>query len=206
MYGLVVMAILVAFSQETMASSNSDGTNGISGQDLPKMRTGFSLLQPNMVEQLKASYHQEVKSKISKSIGDYVSPELLLISGFTAGDQSNEEMAGCYIRLGSNLRSLEISPQPNSLSATAFLNSGILYALGAREAEDNDSRVDLSVSAAQSYYWAFCNEGESSRKESIKSVAMVYFKSALCIAESIAENEQRNRWVQKINSDEKKLK
>jgi hypothetical protein len=132
-------------------------------------------------------------------------------------------MAGCYIRLGNNLRCYGLT----SLAATSFLNSGVAFARTAKlfslcieeitnspsstatlssstqeeTAEQvNDlrkSRVDILMSAAQSYYWAYCNEGKAERKAIIKTLTEQYFARASADT-ALLSTEAQLIWVAKI--------
>ena len=202
MYNLLAMAILAAISQQSMACDK----DGISGADLPKMRTGFTLSNTaaidQAIERAKERHRIIIQQKIVPTLRK-IPVEMLIMSGFTAEDQSNEELAGCYIRLGSTIRSLE--DVPRTLAATAFLNSGLLYAQDARTA-DGDLRADLLISAAQNYYWAFCNENSNPvRKETIKGVAKQYCEYSLCSLTSLSDNQLKDMWHSKIKDLQSKL-
>ena len=213
MYNLVLVAILAAMSQGSMASNR----DGIQGSDLPKMRTGFTISNTAAIDQAleraKERYAIAVKLKITPTIRNSVPTELFISSGFTAEDQDNLDMAGCYIRLGSSIRSTAITPQQRRLAATAFLNSGIFYAMESLNfykvkddsIEDANYHVDLQISAAQSYYWASCNENNSLKKETLKGVALKYYERATADAQLINDNAQRSHWLHKIQQEQVKL-
>lgn len=207
MYKLALAVILAAANQKSTACNND--RDGISGSDLPKMRTGFTISHTSAIDQAieraKERYEIAVKLKITPSIRNSVPVELFILSGFTAEEQSNQDMAGCYIRLGSSIRSTAVTPQQRRLSATAFLNSGNLYVLDSINAEDVNLRVDLLISAAKCYYWAFCNENEHPRKETIKGIANKYYERASTDVLLISDNEQRRVFTEVIERDKRKL-
>lgn len=166
---------------------------------------------------------QEIKPKLSPSLRNTVPEEFILLSGFTPNNQDPLNMAGCYIRLGNNLRRYGLT----SLAATSFLNSGVAFARTAQllsqcveettnpplskdaspsssqeeTAEQiNDlrkSRVDMLMSAAQSYYWAYCNEGKADRKATIKILTEQYFSRASAET-ALLSTEAQLIWVAKI--------
>ncbi|MCX7342880.1 MAG: hypothetical protein NT128_01875 [Proteobacteria bacterium] len=214
MYNLVLVAILAAASQGLIACDNKDG---ISGSDLPKMRTGFTISNTaaidQAIERAKERYEIAVKLKITPTIRNSVPTELFILSGFTAEDQSNLDMAGCYIRLGSTLRSLDLIPKNRSLAVSALINSGIFYATESLNfykvkdgsIEDTNYHVDLQISAAQSYYWAACNEDNPLKKGILKGVSLKYFEGATAEAQSINDEAQQEYWLCKIKKEKKKL-
>lgn len=198
MYGFMIFIFLIL---QNLAVYASDKIGDI---DFPKrLRTGFSLLQSRPVDQLMEGFYQGVKSKISPSLRNNIPPNLMVLSGFTMSEQDNQTMAGCYIRLGLNLRASGYALASHSLSATSYLNSGTLYAIEASRAQD-EQRVDLLISAAQSYYWACCNEGETLRKDTLKNLAIQYFESSIAAASSLA-TEVRTIWCAKIENERRKL-
>lgn len=214
MYNLVLVSILAAASQGLMACDNKDG---ISGSDLPKMRTGFTISNTaaidQAIERAKERYEIAVKLKITPTIRNSVPTELFILSGFTAEDQSNLDMAGCYIRLASTLRSLDLIPKNRSLAATALITSGIFYATESLNfyrvkddsIEDANYHVDLQISAAQSYYWASCNADNSQKKEALKGVALKYYERATVDAQLINDDVQKKYWLLKIQQEQVKL-
>ncbi len=121
---------------------------------------------------------------------------LILLSGFTSGDQNPLDMAGCYIRLGNNLRSFGL----NDLAASSFLNSGVIYAQNALQAEE-EQRVDFLTSAAQNYYWAYCNESLTPRKNLLSGIVVQYFARANTDT-SLLNATERSIWLTKIAREE----
>jgi hypothetical protein len=213
MYNLVLVAILATISQRSMACDK----DGIQGSDLPKLRTGFTISNTAAIDQAleraKERYAIAVKLKIIPNIRNSVPTELFILSGFTAEDQSNLDMAGCYIRLGSTLRSLDLIPKNRSLAAKALINSGIIYATESLNfckvkddsIEEANYHIDLQISAAQSYYWASCNEDIFLKKEALKGVALKYYERASVDAELINDDSQKQHWLLKIKQEQKKL-
>ncbi|MBY0462235.1 MAG: hypothetical protein K2Q34_03525 [Alphaproteobacteria bacterium] len=162
MSSFMVIIFSLFLSQNLLANPQE----GIPGDELPKrMRTGFVTQPSAIIDDLEYAYIQRVKAKLSQTIRREVPNELVLRSGFIAGDQYAFEMAGCYIRLGSSLRPYNLVTRSGNLAATSFLNSGRMYALIAQQVNDIEERVDSLTSAAQCYYWAFCNETRPLRKK-----------------------------------------
>ncbi len=250
MRGLVILFMTSALSINLDAKDFSDG---IPGQNIPKMRTGFSL-QPSNTEifntacrsmvvtrfsenlrradpevvaktlntiqsiippfdfstagnesmeslfaRMQQATAQEIKPKLISSLRYDIPEELILSSGFVAHEQSPLEMAGCYIRLGKNLRNFGL----NNLASSSFLSSGALFATAALQ-NTSEPRVDFLLSAAQCYYWSYCNEGTSRRIETIKSLAAQYFERATTSAQLLNE-EQRRTWLSKIKNEKIKF-
>ncbi len=250
MRGLVILLITFTLIKNLIAKDLSEG---ISGSDIPQMRTGFSL-QPSNTENFNAACRrlviarfsenirnanpddaekilntiqtiipasdfaavsgesavslltqiqhaaiQEIKPKLSASLRHDIPEELILSSGFVAHEQSPLDMAGCYIRLGMNLRDFGLS----SLAATSFLKSGTLFADVALHSP-LEVRVDFLLSTAQCYYWSYCNESHSTRKETLKNLATLYFEKANTTALSLSES-QKTFWIPKIEEANAKL-
>ena len=142
---------------------------------------------------------QEIKPKLLPTLRDAVPEELILSSGFVVHEQSPLEMAGCYIRLGKNLRDFGL----NNLAASSFLKSGTLFAIAALQ-NTSESRVDFLLSAAQCYYWSYCNEENSPRTEFFKSLAAQYFENATTTAQLLPE-AQKITWISAIERENAKL-
>lgn len=250
MRGLVILFMTLALSQNLIASEFPEG---ISGSNIPKMRTGFSL-QPSNTEifntacrsmvvarfsenlckadsndaakilntiqtiipssdfstagnesvdslfaRMQHAAAQEIKPKLISSLRHGIPDELILSSGFVAHEQSPLEMAGCYIRLGKNLRDFGF----NNMAASSFLKSGTLFAIAALQ-NTSESRVDFLLSAAQCYYWSYCNEGNSPRTEFFKSLTAQYFESATTTAQLLTE-EQKITWLSAIKRENTKF-
>jgi|GEM_PF-2715259 len=180
---------------------------GISPKDLPKIRSGFTPLEQTYREILDHKA-ELAKSKLSESLRGSVPSELVLLSGFKPDEQDPLEMAGCYIRLGSNLKPLGIVSESGNLAATSFLNAGGLYATVAREA--GDVNADLLTSAAQCYYWSFCNETLAGRKKAFRKLAADYFdkahRGAVLMPEGTDEDRTEKRTLlKKIETEKGKL-
>ncbi len=168
-----------------------------------KIRTGYVPLHI-IEEDQRQNYIQRVKAKLSPTIRQAIPDELVLSSSFTDKDQDYLEMAGCYIRLGSALRAYDIETNSGNLAATSFLASGYLYAAQALRTEDTEKRVDYLASAAQCYYWAFCNEYKPLRKEQMHNLAMIYFERASDDANLLPENSKVT-WLNAIRIMNTKL-
>ena len=250
MRGLVILLITFELIKNLIANDLSEG---ISGSDIPQMRTGFSI-QPSttdnfnaackhlviarfsenirnanpddagkiintiqtiisasdfaavseesagsLLTQIQHAAIQEIKPKLSASLRHDIPEELILSSGFVAHEQSPLDMAGCYIRLGMNLRDFGLS----SLAATSFLKSGTLFATVALHSP-LEVRVDFLLSTAQCYYWSYCNENHSTQKETLKNLATLYFEKANTTALSLSES-QKTFWIPKIEEANAKL-
>jgi hypothetical protein len=128
----------------------------------------------------------------------------VLRSGFIAGDQDAFEMAGCYVRLGTNLRPYNLVTRSGNLAATAFLNSGRMYALIAQQVNDIEERVDSLTSAAQCYYWSFCNKAHPLRKKIIRDLAATYFERASTDADLLT-GDMKTTFLDKIRTERNKL-
>jgi hypothetical protein len=272
MRGLIILFMALLSNQSMMAKA----PDGISGSDIPEMRTGFSLASkpsdtfnrvcrdlvgarfaetirnadPADVERLTNTVHnfipptdlamaaqektenilariqaeaiQAIKLKLPESLRYVVPEEFIIPSGFIPSDQSPLEMAGCYIRLGNNLRNAGL----NALAVNSFLNSGVIYAKGALQlarlvehitslpasadaleqdteqtadfiADLKNNRVDMLVSAAQNYYWAYCNESTQARKNLIKNIVAQYFERANAEA-GLLSGDAGTTWLAKI--------
>ena len=176
---------------------------------------------------LQTAAIQVIKPKLSPSLQHTVPEKLILLSGFTPGAQDPLDMAGCYIRLGNNLREVGLV----ALASSSFLNSGAIYAKSAQlllqcaeqianqssssnalqsDASEQDAsqiagfttdlmkcRVDMLVSTAQNYYWAYCNEARATQKATIKTLAEQYFGSANACA-ALLSTEEQTTWLAKI--------
>lgn len=59
------------------------------------------------------------------------------------------------------------------------------------------SRVDLLISAAQSYYWAYCNEDKADSKSAIKTLTQQYFTRASADV-SLLSHQEQPIWAAKI--------
>lgn len=176
----------------------------------------------NILARIQAAAVQVIKLKLPVSLRDIVPEEFIISSGFVPGDQTPLDMAGCYIRLGNGLRSAGL----NQLAASSFFNSGAIYAEGALRlsqftehvtnnssstdaseegaaqttsfiADLKENRVDMLVSAAQNYYWAYCNESIEIRKNLIKGIATQYFERANTEA-GLLSGDTRTTWLAKI--------
>lgn len=200
MYNLLLMAVLATLSQTS--ASNKDG---IPGSDLPKMRTGHLVSITSVYDQAIENYGQKIKVKISPTLRSSVPCELLITSGFTPGEQNNLDMAGCYIRLGSSLRKLDELPNNLSLAAKAFMNSGTFYVAESMSAEDPIQRLDFLTSAAQCYYWAFFNESNLTKKQTLKDLALRYYSEAQKELDLTNDMNQRSIWEHTINQGKQKL-
>ena len=182
---------------------------GIPGRDLPKIKSGFTPLEqtPREILDHKAEL---AKSKLSLNLRLSVPNELVLLSGFKPDEQDPLEMAGCYIRLGSNLKPLGIDSESGNLAATSFLSAGGLYATVAREANDVKVSADLLTSAAQCYYWSFCNETLPDRKKAFRKLAADYFdkafRGAVLMPEGTDEDRtEKSTLLKKIATEKGKL-
>ena len=250
MRGLVMLLITFSLIKNLIAKDLSEG---ISGSDIPQMRTGFSL-QPSSTENFNATCKrlviarfsenirnaspddakkilntiqtiiptsdftavsgksadsllnqiqhaaiQEIKPKLSASLRHDIPEELILSSGFVVHEQSPLDMAGCYIRLGSNLRCFGL----NNLAAISFLKSGTLFAEIALHSS-LEVRVDFLLSTAQCYYWSYCNENHSTRSVTLENLAVLYFDKASASAQFLSE-DQKPTWLLKIERDKAKL-
>jgi len=142
---------------------------------------------------------QAIKPKLLPTLRDAVPEELILSSGFVVHEQSPLEMAGCYIRLGKNLRDFGL----NNLAASSFLKSGTLFAIAALQ-NTSESRVDFLLSAAQCYYWSYCNEESSPRTEFFKSLASQYFENATAAAQLLPE-AKKITWIYSIERENAKF-
>lgn len=176
----------------------------------------------NILVRIQAAAVQLIKLKLSVSLRYTVPEEFIISCGFIPGGQSPLDMAGCYIRLGSRLRNAGL----NQLAVASFLNSGKIYAEGALQlsrfaehvtnnsasadaleedtaqtadfiADLKKNRVDMLVSAAQNYYWAYCNETTEARKNLIKGIVAQYFEHANAEA-GLLNGEARTTWLAKI--------
>ncbi len=113
---------------------------------------------------------QEIRPNIILALRN-APDECILSAGFTENTQDPLVQAGFYIRFGQSLRAFELK----NLAATSFLKSGLLYATATRT---NENRIDLLLSAAQCYYWGYCNEQRPLRKEHFKTLYTSYFDYA----------------------------
>ena len=201
MYNLLLMAIIAALSQSS--ASNRDG---IPGSDLPtKIRSGNSISFTSAYfearERAIANYAQGVKRKITPTLRDKVPCELFITSGFIPDDQDNLYMAGCYIRLGSSIRSSDEIPNNLSLSSIAFMNSGTFYVTESLITEDNTMRLDFLLSAAQCYHWSFCNESNPIKKQTIKNISLKYYERVRDDLGLVDDAELRTIWRNKIDNN-----
>lgn len=184
---------------------------GISGEDLPKrIQTGFNIALQTNRDHLNA-YIEEIRPKLSYTLKHAVPGEMLLSSGFLRNDQDPLDMAGCYIRLGQHLRQAEFLENRYHLAATSFVNAGAAYAklasalLGEPHQIDVvEIRINLLASAAQCYYWAYCNEFDPSKKEIKRKLASSYFGYARENA-NLMPAEIQNFWITNIDRDCSKL-
>lgn len=205
MYNLLLMAIIAALSQSS--ASNRDG---ISGSDLPtKIRSGNSISFTSAYFEARdraiENYKQGIKRKITPTLRDKVPCELFITSGFIPDDQDNLYMAGCYIRLGSSIRSSDEIPNNLSLSSIAFMNSGTFYVNASLGIEDNTTRLDLLLSAAQCYHWSFCNESNTIKQQTIKNIALKYYERVKGDLELVEDMELRTIWRDKIDQNTLRL-
>ena len=217
-----MVMIRARFAQNT-DSVTSEGATRISQaleETVPGLIPSTGLTQADQVSiesiytRLEQACIPVIRPKLSPALRYSVPEELILLSGFTPGDQSRLEMAGCYIRLGNNLRGPDFAL--NNLAATSFIDSGILYSMDAHllflmDADDSEQdtdlleyRVDLLVSAAQSYYWAYYNAGSFMQKDNIKNIAIKYFGWASEDA-ALLSTEKRTTWLNKIGNERTKL-
>ena len=166
---------LVALNKTTNSSNSYSGVN---------IERAINNLESALVLSIKPKLTEKLRES---SIID----PLILPSGFSLGDQSLLVLAGCYIRLGINLRGLN-SPNKNvllGLAATSLLNGGTLYAQHASQSEGFEKVTSL-ISAAQCYYWAFRNEENTARKASIRYLADQYISWAKNDAFKLDLNER----------------
>lgn len=201
MYNLLLMAIIAALSQSS--ASNRDG---IPGSDLPtKIRSGNSISFTSAYFEARdraiENYKQGIKRKITPTLRDKVPCELFITSGFIPDDQDNLYMAGCYIRLGSSIRSSDEIPNNLSLSSIAFMNSGTFYVNASLGIEDNTTRLDLLLSAAQCYHWSFYNESNTIKQQTIKNIALKYYERVKGDLELVEDMELRTIWRDKIDKN-----
>lgn len=184
---------------------------GISGEDLPKrIQTGFNIALQTNRDHLNA-YVEQIRPKLSQTLRNSVPGEMLLSSGFLIKDQDPLDMAGCYIRLGQHLRQEEFLENRYHLAATSFINAGSAYAKLAStlrgelyEMDVVEIRINLLMSAAQCYYWAYCNEVDTRKKEIKKKLALDHFGYARNDA-NLLPAEIQNFWVTNIDRDCSKL-
>jgi len=126
----------------------------------------------NLFAEMQHFMAQVIRPNISLALRD-VPDECIISAGFTQNSQAPLLQAGCYIRLGQGLRSENMK----NLAATAFLKGGQLYA-AASLSSALESRADLLLSAAQCYYWGYCNEQRHPRKQSFQILYTRYFEYA----------------------------
>lgn len=142
---------------------------------------------------------QEIKKNIILSLRNVIPEELILSSGFTATEQDPLDLAGCYIRLGKSLRDINL----NTLAATSFLKSGLLFATIAQH-DMSEQNVDWLTSAAQCYYWAYCNDRHSLRTAKFRDLANLYFDRANLATESLRP-EEKIIWTTKIENEKARI-
>lgn len=114
---------------------------------------------------------QEIRQNLIPSLRN-IPDDCIISAGFTANTQNSLAQAGCYIRLGQALHAHNLK----NLAVASFLKSGLLYATDAHTELEN--RTDLLLSAAQCYYWAYCNEEITLKKENLKTLYTRYFDCA----------------------------
>lgn len=148
--------------QEIMPDSNI--ATAITAAKNENIETLFSEMQQFLT--------QEIRPNITPALRN-VPGECILSAGFTKNIQDPLLQAGCYIRLGQNLRSRNMK----NLAATSFLKSGNLYANAALN-DTSKNHTDLLLSTAQCYYWGYCNEQRTLRKERFKTLYTHYFECA----------------------------
>lgn len=195
-----IVIIVLLLGQNVIVQASDDHSD----YRIPKrLRTGYVL--PYVIEnEQRQNYIQRVKAKLSPTIRQAVPDELVLSSSFTDQDQDILEMAGCYIRLGSALRPYNIETNSGNLASTSFLASGYMYAIIALHTEDIENRVDYLTSTAECYYWAFCNENKSLRKDYIQNLSTIYFENASDDARLLT-GDQRTIWLDRIREKRAKL-
>jgi hypothetical protein len=201
MFGFTIV-ILSFFLSHILPAYSSEGIPG--DALLNRIRTGFVSQPSAVIDELNYRYIQTAKAKLSPTIREAAPDELVLLSGFTAGDQDAFAMAGCYVRLGSSLRPYNLVTRSGNLAATAFLSGGLMYALIARQADSLEERVDSLTSAAQCYYWSFCNETTPLRKEIIRGLAATYFERANTDADLLT-GDMKTIFLDKIRSERNKF-
>lgn len=123
-----------------------------------------------LLTEIQHSMASIIRSRLSPTF--HAAPDnCILSSGLTKDEQSPLAEAGCYIRLG---QSLKCTIDSKNLTSSAFLKAGQLYATIPQEG----NRADLLLSAAECYYWAYCNEDNLIRKEQLKTLSAKYFDYA----------------------------
>ncbi len=170
------------FAENLREATSEEATRlrGAVGRSIPAefAPSNENLEQEDMrstIERMQNTFVEAIKPKLSPSLRNSVPAPLIILSGFSSKDQSFQDLAGCYIRLGANLRELRASTSLNfsRLASISYVNSGLLYATSARLSEDLD-RVTSLVSAAECYYWASSNETDTERKLLKKDLAIKY--------------------------------
>jgi hypothetical protein len=207
MDNIFVSLIFALLSQCSLAFSSS----GIPGSDLPKhIRTGYNLAISTNRDHLN-EYVEAVRPKLSQTLIDVVPGDLILSSGFLTKDQDPLDMAGCYIRLGQHLRQYESLENKYRFASVSFLNAGssygkLAFTLRGNEvdADTNEIRINFLVSAAQCYYWAFCNEPDLHKKAIERSLSIDYLRYARYGA-NLLTDDTRDFWFQNIDRELAKL-
>ncbi|MDP3371895.1 MAG: hypothetical protein Q8S21_03275 [Candidatus Paracaedibacteraceae bacterium] len=150
----------------------------ISDALLPKhLKTGYEYLKLTDRDQLK-KFTNMLRPKLSPTLRDVVSDEHILSAGFLSKKLNPIDMAGCYIRLGINLKQSNFQRNGGHLASVAFLNSASLYRGTLSLFPDIEDRLDLYLSTAQCFYWAFYNEPNVLKKEKCKELAATYINGA----------------------------
>ena len=206
MVNIFIFLIFVLLIKSSLVFST-----GIPGPDLPKhIRTGYDDARSTHRDHVN-EYIEAVRPKLSQTLRDAVPGELILSSGFLTKDQYPLDMAGCYIRLGQHLRSCEFLENKYHFASVSFLSSGGTYAKLAFTLRDeevdinvNEIRINFLVSAAQCYYWAFCNEPDLHKKEIERTLSIDYLRYARDDA-NLLTDETKAFWFASIDRERAKL-
>ena len=120
-------------------------------------------------------------------------------------------MAGCYIRLGQNLRQCESLEDRYRFASVSYFNAGSAYAkivltLNGQEVSMTVKVVHINflLSAAQCYYWAFCNEPDLQKKAIERGLSIDYLRYARDSA-NILTDETKAFWFTNIDCERAKL-